>query len=148
MSKGNCFKVELLRATSKLPKKATRLSTGFDLYADVQETIPVKPFERKLINTGIKIKGKEFVDIQVRPRSGLAIKKGLTVLNTPGTIDPDYTGEVKVIIANLSSDITEISPGERVAQLIIPVKNPILEEGIVEGNEERGDKGFGSTGNK
>jgi len=132
-----------------LPAYATPHSSGLDLRAAIDRPIRVKPLERVLIPTGLILEIPEGYEGQVRPRSGLALKKGLTVLNAPGTIDADYRGEVKVILINLGSEEVVIEPGERIAQLVIA---PVQRVEVVEVQEvtltERGDGGFGSTGTK
>jgi len=132
-----------------LPAYATPHSSGLDLRAAIDKPIRVKPLERVLIPTGLILEIPEGYEGQVRPRSGLALKKGLTVLNAPGTIDADYRGEVKVILINLGSEEVVIEPGERIAQLVIA---PVQRVEVVEVQEvtltERGDGGFGSTGTK
>ena len=132
-----------------LPAYATPLSSGLDLRAAIDKPIRVKPLERVLIPTGLILEIPEGYEGQIRPRSGLALKKGLTVLNAPGTIDADYRGEVKVILINLGSEEVVIEPGERIAQLVIA---PVQRVEVVEVQEvtptERGEGGFGSTGTK
>ena len=132
-----------------LPAYATPHSSGLDLRAAIEKPITVKPLERVLIPTGLILEIPEGYEGQVRPRSGLALKKGLTVLNAPGTIDADYRGEVKVILINLGSEEVVIEPGERIAQLVIA---PVQRVEVVEAQEltptERGEGGFGSTGTK
>ncbi len=102
-----------------LPAYTTALSAGMDLYADLNEAVVLQPLERQLIGTSIFIELPEGFEAQVRPRSGLAVKRGLSVLNTPGTIDADYRGEIKVIMVNLSNEPCEIKDGERIAQLVV-----------------------------
>lgn len=130
-----------------LPEYKTILSAGMDLQAVLEETVSLKPLERKLIKTGLFIALPEGTEAQVRPRSGLAFKKGLSVLNSPGTIDADYRGEIGVILVNLSNEEVEIEPGERIAQLVIA---PYLQARWKETEElsetVRGSGGFGSTG--
>ena len=132
-----------------LPKYQTALSAGMDLYANIEESIVLKSLERKLIPTGLFIELAEGYEAQVRPRSGLAIKNGITVLNSPGTIDADYRGEIGVILVNLSNETFVIQNGERIAQLVI-AKHERAE--WVADNElsetTRGAGGFGSTGVK
>ena len=132
-----------------LPSYATPHSSGLDLRAAIEEPITVKPLERVLIPTGLILEIPEGYEGQVRPRSGLALKKGLTVLNAPGTIDADYRGEVKVILINLGKEEVVIEPGERIAQLVIA---PVQRVEVIEVEEltptERGEGGFGSTGTK
>ena len=120
-----------------------------DLRANISETVTLQPLERALIKTGLFIELPIGLEAQVRPRSGLALKKGITVLNTPGTIDADYRGEIGVILVNLSNDHFEINDGERIAQLVI-AKHERAEWQEVEvlSETKRGDGGFGSTGTK
>lgn len=132
-----------------LPSYATLQSAGVDLMANITENITLATGERKLIPTGLAIQLPAGYEAQIRPRSGLAIKNGITVLNTPGTIDADYRGEIMVILANLSNQDFIIERGMRIAQMIVaPVTRVEFE--LVESLEEseRGDKGFGSTGVK
>lgn len=132
-----------------LPSYATPNSSGLDLRAAIEKPITLKPMERALIPTGLVLEIPEGYEGQVRPRSGLALRKGLTVLNAPGTIDADYRGEVKVILINLGNEEVVIEAGERIAQLVIA---PVQRVEVVEVQEltptERGDGGFGSTGTK
>ena len=131
----------------KLPDYATSSSAGLDLRANIKKPIYLKPFQRILIPTGLKISLPEKFEGQIRPRSGLALKYGITVLNSPGTIDADYKGEVSVILINLSSERYEIKPGDRIAQMIISGFTNVnwkLVEDI--GKSKRGESGFGSTG--
>ena len=130
-----------------LPQYATVQSAGMDLRADIDEPVTLRPLERRLIGTGLHIALPAGYEAQVRPRSGLALKHGLTVLNTPGTIDADYRGEIKVILVNLSNSPFVIEPGERIAQMIVARYEQIEWEGVEElGTTERGAGGFGSTG--
>jgi dUTP pyrophosphatase len=141
-------KVKFL-ATNELPKYETTLSAGMDIRANIEHTVELKPMERKLIPTGIFMEIPEGYECQVRPRSGLALKKGITVLNSPGTIDADYRGEVGVILINLSSENVVIEPSERIAQLVfakVEQANWIVSENLSE--TVRGAGGFGSTGLK
>lgn len=134
-------------SNNPLPKYATEFSAGLDLFAFIKEPIVIKPLERLLIPTGIFIELPENYEAQVRPRSGLAIKNGITVLNSPGTIDADYRGEIKVILINLSNLDFTINNGERIAQLIVNKYQRIswleVDELI---DTKRGDGGFGHTG--
>ncbi len=130
-----------------LPQYATKNSAGMDLSANVQEPITLSPGERKLISTGISIALPVGYEAQIRPRSGLAIKYGITVLNTPGTIDADYRGEIMVILINFSDEDFIIERGMKIAQMVIA--NTVQPElALVESldDTERGTKGFGSTG--
>ena len=132
-----------------LPQYATPLSAGMDLRANIDEPIELAPLERKLIPTGLFMSLPAGYEAQVRPRSGLAIKKGITVLNSPGTIDADYRGEVCVILINLSNEPFLITDGERIAQMIIARhEQPELVEVDVLDETERGAGGFGHSGVK
>jgi dUTP pyrophosphatase len=132
-----------------LPVYETSGSAGVDLRAQLQEPVMLKPLQRALIPTGLYIELPDGYEAQVRPRSGLALKKGVTVLNTPGTIDSDYRGEIKVIMINLSNETTVINTGERIAQMIISKYEKIVLKEVDELNEtERGEGGFGHTGVK
>lgn len=131
----------------ELPFYATKAAAGADLKAVLDEPLTLKPLERKVIGTGLKIALPEGFEAQVRPRSGLAAKHGISVLNSPGTIDADYRGEIGVIIVNLSNEDFTIHPGERIAQLILARFEQInwqITESLSQ--TERGDGGFGSTG--
>lgn len=144
------MKVKIInRSKHKLPTYETQLSSGMDLRANLEETIVLKPLERKLIPTGLFIALPPGYEAQVRPRSGLALEHGLTVLNAPGTIDADYRGEIGVVLVNLSNEIFEIVDGERIAQMVI-AKHETVELLEVEtlNETERGSGGFGSTGIK
>ena len=132
-----------------LPQYATEQSAGMDLRANLEEPIVLKPMERRLIPTGLHIALPKGYEAQVRPRSGLALKKGITVLNSPGTVDADYRGEVGVLLINLSQEDFVVSDGERIAQMIIARH----EQGVFEAVEvldktERGEGGYGHTGVK
>jgi dUTP diphosphatase len=130
-----------------LPKYETAASAGMDLRANIEEAIILKPLERILVKTGLFIALPVGFEAQVRPRSGLAYKFGVTVLNTPGTIDADYRGEIGVILVNLSNTAFTIQDGERIAQLIISKhEQAIWQEVSVLETTERGKGGFGSTG--
>ncbi|MBS7334155.1 dUTP diphosphatase [Faecalibacter bovis] len=130
-----------------LPEYKTALSAGMDLTANIDEPIELKPLERRLIPTGLFIELPAGYEAQVRPRSGMALKHGLTCLNSPGTIDADYRGEIGVIIANVSNDTYTIEDGERIAQLVIAKHETISWEQVETLDEtERGAGGFGSTG--
>lgn len=130
-----------------LPSYQTEGSAGMDIYASVKNNIIINPLERVLIPTGLFIALPKGFEAQIRPRSGLAIKQGLTCLNTPGTIDSDYRGEINVILINLSNEVQTIKNGDRVAQMVI-AKYEIGEWNLVESLDEteRGSGGFGSTG--
>ncbi len=130
-----------------LPSYATEHSAGFDLRAAIEDTVIIKSFQRVLIPTGFVFEIPQGYEGQIRPRSGLALKKGITLLNSPGTVDADYRGEVKVILINLGEEPVSIRRGERIAQMVI---SPISRVEIVEVEEvtetSRGEGGFGSTG--
>jgi dUTP pyrophosphatase len=132
-----------------LPEYATDLSAGLDLRANLNLPIVLKPLERVLVPTGLFIELPQGHEAQIRPRSGLAFKNGITVLNSPGTIDADYRGEIKVLLVNLSNTEFIINDGERVAQMVI-AKHEIIKWDAVASLEEtkRGAGGFGSTGKK
>ena len=142
------MKVEIInRSKHQLPAYETALSAGMDLRANIDEPIVLQPLERTLVPTGLFIALPEGYEAQVRPRSGLAIKKGITVLNSPGTIDADYRGEVKVILVNLSNEPFTVNPGERIAQLVVARYEKVeWDEVEVLDETERGEGGFGSTG--
>ena len=130
-----------------VPAYATALSAGMDLRACLEAPVTLGPLERTLVPTGLYIALPAGFEAQVRPRSGLAAKHGITVLNTPGTIDADYRGEIKVILVNLSNTPFEIVPGERIAQLVVARHERVeLEETGTLDETERGAGGFGSTG--
>jgi dUTP pyrophosphatase len=130
-----------------LPAYETSASAGMDVRANIDEPITLLPFERALVKTGLFLEIPTEFECQVRPRSGLALKKGLTVLNTPGTIDADYRGEVGVILINLSDQPIKIEDGERIAQLIFaPVVQATWEVTDALTESDRGAGGFGSTG--
>ena len=133
----------------ELPAYATQSSAGLDLKAVLAEAITLGPLERKIVGTGLKIALPEGYEAQVRPRSGLAAKHGITVLNAPGTIDADYRGEIGVILVNLSNEPFTIQPGERIAQLVVAQYSQV-EWTPVESldSTQRGEGGFGSTGKK
>lgn len=131
----------------ELPKYETPGSAGMDIRANISEPIILGSLERVLVPTGIKIAIPEGYEVQVRPRSGLAIKHGITLLNTPGTVDSDYRGELKVIMVNLSKDEYTINPQERIGQLVLnQVAQMVFEEVDSLDETERGAGGFGHTG--
>lgn len=134
------------KSKHNLPKYQTEFSAGMDLYANLDESFELKSLERKLVPTGIFLEIPKGYEAQVRPRSGLALKNGITVLNTPGTIDADYRGEIGVILVNLSPSIFTVNDGDRIAQLVI-AKHEVAEWQEVSSLEEseRGEGGFGST---
>lgn len=130
-----------------LPEYQTPLSAGMDLRANIKESISLEPLQRALVPTGLYVELPAGYEMQIRPRSGLAAKQGITVLNAPGTIDADYRGEIKVILVNLSNTPFVIEPGERIAQMIVARYEQIEWESVEElGTTERGAGGFGSTG--
>jgi dUTP pyrophosphatase len=132
-----------------LPEYSTAHAAGMDLRANIAETILLKPLERQLIPTGLYIELPAGFEAQIRPRSGLALKHGISVLNTPGTIDADYRGEIGVIVVNLSSEIFSIEPGERICQMVISRHESISWILVDElSDSERGKGGFGHTGTK
>ena len=133
----------------QLPTYATLQSAGMDLRANIDEYVVLKPFERKLIPTGIKIALPEGYECQIRPRSGLALKYGITVLNAPGTIDADYRGEIGVVLINLSNEEYIIHPSERIAQMVFAKYETVdFDEVKVLDETERGSGGYGHTGVK
>ena len=135
------------KSNHELPNYETIASAGMDLRANLSESRILKPLERSIVGTGLFIELPIGFEAQVRPRSGLAAKKGITVLNSPGTIDADYRGEIGVILVNLSNDDFEIQNGERIAQLIIAKHERAEWFQVTELSEtSRGDGGFGSTG--
>lgn len=137
------------KSNHELPNYETIASAGMDLRANLSESRILKPLERSIVGTGLFIELPIGYEAQVRPRSGLAAKKGITVLNSPGTIDADYRGEIGVILVNLSNDDFEIVNGERIAQLVIAKHERAEWQQVTELSEtSRGDGGFGSTGNK
>ncbi len=142
------MKVKIVNKSGQpLPAYATALSAGMDLRADLEAPVILEPLERILVPTGLSIALPAGFEAQVRPRSGLAAKHGVTVLNTPGTIDADYRGEIKVILVNLSHTPFTIAPGERIAQLVV-ARHERVEWEEAESLDEtaRGEGGFGSTG--
>lgn len=137
------------RSAFELPQYETALAAGLDVRANIEAELVLKPLERTLVPTGIYVEIPEGYEIQVRPRSGMAAKFGLTVLNSPGTIDPDYRGEIKVILANVSQDDYVLKPGERVAQMVVAKFERIEWEAVDTLSEtDRGAGGFGHTGTK
>lgn len=132
-----------------LPQYATEFSAGLDLRANITTPIELKPLERILVDTGLYIALPQGYEAQIRPRSGLAFKNGITVLNSPGTIDADYRGEIKVLLVNLSNETFLINDGERIAQMVIAKHEQIQwQETTSLPETTRGDGGFGHTGNK
>ena len=144
------MKIEIINESHHpLPQYATPLSAGMDLRANLDAPVMLRPLERKLIPTGLRIALPEGYEAQVRPRSGLALKKGITVLNTPGTVDADYRGEVGVILINLSQEDFVVEDGERIAQMVIARHEQAeLVEVSVLSETERGAGGFGHSGVK
>lgn len=144
------MKVKIInKSKHQLPEYATPYSAGVDLRANIDEPIILKPLERALIPTGLFIELPEGYEAQIRPRSGLAAKHGLTVLNSPGTIDADYRGEIRVILVNLSGEEFVINDGERICQMVIAAHVQVKWEETDNLDEtERGDGGFGHTGKK
>ena len=135
------------KSKNELPKYETLFSAGMDLRANLEESIVLKPSQRLIVKTGLFISLQQGYEAQIRPRSGLALKKGITVLNSPGTIDADYRGEIGVILINLSDSDFVINTGDRIAQMIIAKHQTIEWEAVDKLDESvRGDKGFGSTG--
>ena len=132
-----------------LPEYATPLSAGLDLRANIDVPVTLHPMERRLIGTGLYMALPPGFEAQVRPRSGLALKHGITVLNTPGTIDADYRGEIKVLLVNLSNEPFVINEGERIAQMVVAKHEQADFTLVLELDEtERGDGGYGHTGVK
>ena len=141
--------IKRLSKTVSMPKYETAGSSGMDLAADIDEKIEIKPGETQIIPTGLSVSIPQEFEIQIRPRSGLAAKHQLSVLNTPGTIDADYRGEIKVILINLGNKIFVVEKGSRIAQMVLC---PIIKAKIIEvetlDDTIRGSGGFGSTGTK
>lgn len=130
-----------------LPAYATPQSAGMDLRANIEEPVTLKPLQRRLIPTGLRIALPEGYEAQVRPRSGLALKHGITVLNTPGTIDADYRGEIGIVLVNLSDETFTVNPGERIAQMVIARYEQAELQVVTELDDtERGTGGYGHTG--
>ena len=137
------------RGHQPLPEYATEQSAGMDLRANIDSPITLRPLERRLIPTGLHIALPVGYEAQVRPRSGLALKKGITVLNSPGTIDADYRGEIMVLLINLSNDDFVVNDGERIAQMVIAAHEQGQFETVTElDTTERGEGGYGHTGVK
>jgi dUTP pyrophosphatase len=135
------------KSKHQTPSYETILSAGMDLRANISESLILKPLERVIVKTGLFIALPAGLEAQVRPRSGLAAKRGVTVLNSPGTVDADYRGEIGVILVNLSNEDFLIKDGERIAQLIIAKHEQITwKEVLILDKTERGEGGFGSTG--
>ncbi len=144
------MKVKIVnKSKHAIPEYATKFSAGLDIRANLQSSIVLKPLERKLISTGIYLEIPEGFEAQIRPRSGLALKKGLTILNSPGTIDSDYRGEIGVILVNLSNIDVIVDDGERICQMVFAKHEQVSlinSDSISE--TKRGDGGFGHTGVK
>ena len=134
------------KSRHRLPENESPLSAGMDLKANTSEPIVLGPMERQLIPTGLHIQLPEGYEAQVRPRSGLALKHGITVCNTPGTVDADYTGEIGVILINLSNEKFVINPGDRIAQIVVSKYERIEWKEVRELDETERKGGFGSTG--
>lgn len=135
------------KSGNELPAYATTEAAGMDLRAHLETAITLQPLERMLVPTGLFMELPTGYEAQIRPRSGLAIKQGLTLLNTPGTIDADYRGEIKIIMINLSNEVQTIQPGDRIAQMIIaPFVQAVMQPVEVLTTTERGEGGFGHTG--
>lgn len=133
----------------ELPSYSTPLSAGMDLRACIKDPVVLKPLERAMIPTGLRIELPRGYEAQIRPRSGLAAKHGISIVNSPGTIDADYRGEIKVILVNLSSENFTVNKGDRIAQMVVAKHETVEweEAGSLAGSE-RGEGGFGSTGRK
>ena len=142
------MKVKVVNSSAfALPEYQTPLSAGLDIRANLSESVTLSPLERAMVPTGLFVELPEGYEMQIRPRSGLAAKHGITVLNSPGTIDADYRGEIKVILVNLSNTPFTIEPGERIAQMIVARYEQVEWQAVESLSEtERGAGGFGSTG--
>jgi len=135
------------KSKNGLPAYETMHAAGMDLRADLETTVTLKPFERKLIPTGLHIELPEGFEAQIRPRSGLAFKYGISIVNSPGTIDADYRGEIKVLLINLSDQVFEINTGDRIAQMVVAKHEQVNWEEVEVLNETtRGVGGYGHTG--
>lgn len=146
----NLLSVKIINQSgNELPSYATIGSSGMDIRASIVEPMVLQPFERALVPTGLFVEIPLGYEIQIRPRSGLAIKQGITCLNTPGTIDADYRGEIKVILINLSAEPQTIHPADRIAQMVVQKVEQIQWVAVSElSDSDRGSGGFGSTGSK
>ena len=144
------MKVKIVNSSGNpLPDYSTSSSAGMDLRANLKQAVSLKPLERKLIPTGLFMELPEGFEAQIRPRSGLALKKGISVLNTPGTIDADYRGEIGIILVNLSNEAFVVEHGERICQMVINKVETIQWSKVESLDEsERGEGGFGHTGTK
>ena len=141
--------IKKLSSNIPLPRYETDGSSGMDLTANIEQEIEIKPGKTAIIPTGLAVSIPKKFEIQIRPRSGLAAKNKISVLNTPGTIDSDYRGEIKVILINLGEKIFKIEKGLRIAQMVLcPIEKAVLEEVDVLEDTKRGSGGFGSTGTK
>ncbi|MBR1922577.1 MAG: dUTP diphosphatase [Paludibacteraceae bacterium] len=137
------------RSNNPLPAYESKQAAGMDLRAFLPEPITLQPLERRLIPTGLSIELPEGYEAQIRPRSGMCLKRGLTILNSPGTIDADYRGEIGIILINLSQEAQTVEPAERIAQMVIArVEQPICVEVTQLNETERGQGGFGHSGTK
>ncbi|KAA6325228.1 Deoxyuridine 5'-triphosphate nucleotidohydrolase [termite gut metagenome] len=135
------------KSRHQLPAYATGLSAGMDIRANIDNSVTLYPLQRCLISTGLYLSLPKGYEAQIRPRSGLAVKKGITVLNSPGTIDADYRGEICIILINLSNEYFVIEDGERIAQMVIASHEQVIwQEVEVLNDTERGTGGFGHTG--
>ncbi len=141
------MKVKIInKSKHELPKYQTQCAAGMDLYANLEDSVSLQPLQRKLVPTGLYIELPEGYEAQIRPRSGLALKNGITVLNTPGTIDADYRGEIGVILVNLSDSEFIVNDGDRIAQMVFAKHECAVWEEVFElGSTDRGEGGFGST---
>lgn len=136
-------------SANELPQYATELSAGMDVRANLTEPIVLQPMQRVLVPTGLRVELPAGYEMQLRPRSGLALRHGITLLNTPGTIDADYRGEIGVIMVNLSSEPFTINPGERICQAVVAPYTRVAWQPATELSEtDRGEGGFGHTGKK
>lgn len=144
------MKVKIVnRSPFDLPSYATEYSAGMDLRAALEEPVSLGPLERAMVPTGLHIELPAGFEAQIRPRSGLAAKHGISIVNAPGTIDADYRGEIKVVLVNLSNETFVVNPGERIAQMVVARHEKVEWESVSELEESaRGEGGFGSTGRK
>ncbi len=144
------MKIQIInKSKNSLPEYSTPLSAGMDIRADIDSPIYLKPMDRVIVPTGLFIELPKGYEAQIRPRSGLSIKKGITVLNTPGTIDADYRGEIKIILINLSNEVNVIESGERICQMVIAKHESAQFIEVDElSDTKRGSGGFGHTGSK
>lgn len=142
------LKVKIINeSTNPLPEYETHGAAGMDVRANIQHPIVLQSLERVLIPTGLRVQLPQGYEMQIRPRSGLAIKHGISIVNTPGTVDSDYRGEIKVVVINLSKEPFVINPGERICQMVISTYTHVKWEQVTELDRTvRGDEGFGHTG--